>query len=77
MNMHEKHMELIDAVNNATTLHQHWTNYCKLEGWREGLRDCGREPDLIGADLEQFGRGHESRPMCCGVFSDWRESSNS
>lgn len=70
--MHDKHMELIDAVNNAATEHDHWTAHCRLEGWRDGVRDAGRRVDLIAADLEQFERGFESRPMCCGVFNDWQ-----
>jgi hypothetical protein len=74
--MHEKHMALIDAVNNAKTQHEHWSAYCTLNGWRQGLRDCGLEPGLIEADLEQFSRGHEHRSMCCGVFTEWIESPN-
>jgi len=70
--MHDKHMQLIDAVNNAKTRHDHWTAYCILRGWREGMADCGRSVDLIAADLTQFERGHEGRPMCCGVFNDWK-----
>lgn len=74
LSMHEKHMLLIDAVNNAKTKQEHWDAGSKLQGWRQGVRDCGREPDLCAADLEQFERGHENRPMCCGVFLDWEEA---
>ena len=72
MNLHNRHMQLVDAVNHAKTEHEHWIAYWKLEGWRDGVRDAGNEVDLIAADLEQFDRGFEARPMCCGVFSDWK-----
>ena len=76
MTLHEKQMELVDAVNNAKTTHEHAVAYWQLMGWREGVRACGREPDLIACDLTQFERGNENRPMCCGVFNDWSESPN-
>lgn len=71
MTIHERHMELIDAVNNAKTRAEHQQAYWRLQGWRDGLRDCHREPDLIRADMEQFSRGFQDRPMCAGVFNDW------
>jgi hypothetical protein len=74
MTKHEKHMKLIDDVNNAKTRHDYWTAHCILHGWREGMSDAGQYLDLIAADLTQFERGHEARPMCCGVFNDWKES---
>lgn len=76
MTLHEKQMELVDAVNNAKTTNEHSVAYWQLMGWREGVRACGREPDLISCDLAQFERGHKDRPMCCGVFNDWSETPN-
>jgi len=64
-------MQFVDAVNNAKSRDERWAADCKLHGFREGLRAAGIEPDLIACDLTQFERGHENRPMCCGVFSDW------
>jgi hypothetical protein len=72
MTIHEKHMEMVDAVNNATTESGHWDAGMKLRGFREGLRAAGIEPNLCACDMTQFERGHEHRPMCCGVFNDWK-----
>lgn len=71
MTLHEKHMKLIDAVNNSDTIDENWTNQCILWGWQKGIEDAGLRLDLIAADLEQFERGNEHRPMCCGIFLDW------
>lgn len=71
MTIHERHMELIDAVNNAADREDYWRHYWMLCGWRDGLRSCGYEPDLIRADMEQIARGFKDRPMCAGVFNDW------
>jgi hypothetical protein len=71
--IHEKHMMLVDAVNDATTQRAHSDAWMVLRGWREGMADAGREVDLCHADLEQFDRGFTERPMCCGVFLDWEE----
>jgi hypothetical protein len=68
MTLHEKHMQMIDAVNNAVNREDYWTAYCKLWGWRDGVADAGGRLDYIAADLEQFDRGYENTPMCCGVF---------
>ena len=70
MTRHEKHMQLIDAVNNATNPTEKRLAECRLEGWRDGVRDAGGRVDLIGADWEQIERGHGDRLMCCGVFLD-------
>lgn len=72
MTLHQKHMAMIDAVNNATTRSEHEVARLRLSGWREGVRAAGKEPSLIGADLAQIDRGHGDRPMCCGVFNDWK-----
>ena len=70
--MHEKHMTLVDAVNNAKTEEEHFWKSRYLHGWRQGIEDAGFQLDLCEADLEQFDRGFEHRPMCCGVFLDWQ-----
>lgn len=74
MTIHEKHMQLIDAVNNATTDDEHWSATRYLDGWRDGIQDTGHRLSLIDADLTQFRRGFEHRPMCAGVFLDWKEA---
>ena len=65
-------MSMIDDVNNAKTEHEHFSAQCWLWGWRKGVRDAGYSLDLTLADLEQFSRGFKDRPMCCGVFNDWK-----
>ena len=73
MTTHEIHMQLIDAVNNAATPAAKREAEAMLRGWRAGVRHAGGRVDLIAADLEQTNRGHEDRPMCCGVFLDGGE----
>lgn len=68
-----KHIELLEAVNNAKTEHEHWSASKRLEGFRMGLEDCRRKPDLMGCDLHYLDQGID-RPMCCGVFLDWEPS---
>lgn len=72
--IHQKHMMLVDAVNEAKTERAHSDAQMILRGWREGMADAGRPVELCHADLEQFDRGFTERPMCCGVFLDWEES---
>jgi hypothetical protein len=71
MNIHLTHMSLIDAVNNSQTELQHQLAEARLGGFREGLRIGGYEPDLIAADMHYLDQGID-RPMCCGVFLDWK-----
>jgi hypothetical protein len=70
MTIQEKHMQFVDKVNNATTQLEQRYAEGELNGFREGLRAAGIQPDLIACDLAQFERGHGDRPMCCGVFLD-------
>ncbi len=72
MTKHEKHMKLIDDVNNAKTRHEHEIAYWMLHGWRKGMSDAGHEVDLCAADITQMERGHENRNMTCGIFHDWK-----
>jgi len=65
------HTDLIDAVNDAKTVHTHTYADGVLQGWRAGLVHCGRRWDFVEADnhsTERFG----DRPMCCGVLLDWK-----
>lgn len=66
------HLTLVDAVNDATTQVAHDIAYWTLVGYRQGVEDCGRTPDLIGADLHSMARFGEDRPICCGVLLDWK-----
>ena len=69
--LHEQHMKLVDAVNNAPDDRTRREADVRLGGWLDGLqaandgRHIGRL--LMRADIEQMERGYE-RPMCAGVF---------
>lgn len=71
MNIHEKHIELIEAVNNSATERTHWDNYNVLNGWRQAFDDMGRTLDLCACDMHYIDQGIE-RPMCCGILLDWK-----
>ena len=71
MNLHLKHIELVEAVNNAKTELEHALAEHHLNGWRDGVNDCGRRVNLMDADLHYMDKGVD-RPMCCGVFLDWK-----
>jgi hypothetical protein len=71
VSLHEEHMKRVDAVNNAQSQAEHWAAQDVLRGFRDGVKAAGVTLDLTQCDLEQFERGFEGRPMCCGVFLDW------
>lgn len=68
---YEKHIQLVEAVNNASTETEHFAAEIRLRGWREGMEDAGRPVSLLAADSFYLDQGID-RPMCCGVFLDWR-----
>lgn len=65
-----RHVELLDAVNDAKTQAEHDMAYWKLQGWRDGLEYCNRRWDFIEADQHAFEK-YGDRPVCCGVLLDW------
>jgi hypothetical protein len=69
--MANKHTDLIDAVNDATTEYEHTRADAFLQGWRDGLKDCGRRWSFIEADEHTEAR-FPGRPICCGVLLDWK-----
>lgn len=69
----EKHIELVEAVNNATTEIEHSIADAKLHGFRLGLRHAGAKLNLADCDMFYIDQGID-RPMCCGVFLDWEPS---
>lgn len=71
MDLYEKHIELVEAVNNAKTELEHILAVSLLAGWREGCSDAGKPVSLIDADLYYIDQGIE-RPICCGEFLDWK-----
>ena len=66
-----KHIELVEAANNAATDAEHNTALAKLVGFRDAL-DCmsPRPLHLIECDQHYLMQGID-RPMCCGVWLDW------
>ena len=72
-NVHSEHMKRVDAVNEAKTEREHQDANLVLKGFRDGLDAAGLSPRIyMDCDLAQFARGFEHRPMCCGVFLDWK-----
>lgn len=71
MNLHTKHMKLLDAANYAATEKDRHDALQKLYGWREGIKDAGVRLDLCAADLDYMSSGVEC-DMCAGVFLNWR-----
>ncbi len=65
-----KHLELVRAVNSATTVREHDLAQERLRGWREGVEYCGVKWDFIAAD-EDTEAIYPGRPYCCGVLLDW------
>jgi hypothetical protein len=74
MKLHDKHMELVDAVNNATDWRDKQLRTQFLNGWLEGLEDAGEHTGwlLTRADREQMKRGNV-QAMCGGVFLDGKK----
>jgi len=72
MTLHEKHLELVDAVNDAETEGQHMRSTIVLYGFRSGVEACGRSLDLIGCDFHTIEKHGQYREMCCGVLLDWK-----
>ena len=72
MNIHERHLELVDAVNDAATYAEH--SYCSaiLTGFRDGIRTAGKHLDLIACDLHTMEKHGEDREMVCGELLDWK-----
>lgn len=71
MSPHDEHIKRIDAVNAAKTRSEHTLAAAELAGFRDGLEVAGVRLSYIACDETQFARGHQDRPMCCGVFLDW------
>jgi len=72
MSLYDKHMQLVDDVNNAKTEAAHRLAEQFLRGWREGVRDMNGYVSLIDADLHSMARFEGERPMCGGVLLDWK-----
>lgn len=71
--MHQKHIKLVELVNNSKTIEQHRFNENYLDGWRQGVKDSGITLSLLDCDIYYLDQGIE-RPMCAGVWLDWEET---
>ena len=73
--IHTKHLELVHAVNAATTKEEHQIAEARLRGFREAAEAIGQNVGLMmmAADMHYIDQGID-RPMCCGVFLDWSPS---
>ena len=72
MSIHERHLQLVDAVNNSATDSER--RYCSaiLSGFRDGIRTAGKHLDLIAGDFHTMEKHGEDREMCCGELLDWK-----
>lgn len=64
----DRHIQLVEAVNNAKNKKEERTAADVLYGFREALNVLGIN-QLIDCDLYYINKGID-RPMCCGVFLD-------
>lgn len=73
MSLREKHIQLVESVNNSTTEAEHHDAQLRLGWWREGVMDADVNLSLMAADMHYLNQGID-RPMCCGVWLDWTPS---
>jgi len=74
-----RHLELVDAVNNAKTLEERKAAHSYLRGWREGWANARSPYDtdvdvgglIIEADLYAMWKYGEDADMHGGVLMDW------
>ena len=73
----ERHHQLLDAVNHATTEAEHERAMNYLRAWRDGVWlargwDAARQGRMIcDGDRYYFDGPDDDRPMCGGVWLDW------
>lgn len=65
----DKHIALVEEVNNSTSEDQHSFALQKLRGFRDALDIIGVN-HLCACDQFYLDKGI-NRPMCCGVWLDW------
>lgn len=73
MSTRRKHIELVEAVNNAKTQQEHDRAEAVLQGYRLAFDETYDGYNPMDADLHYMDQGVR-RPMCCGVFLDWKPS---
>jgi|GEM_PF-4809864 len=70
MTLTEKYIEKVIHLNNAVDLIEHKLLRNRLDGWTQGVKDCGGKILWTRADNYYLNQGID-RPMCCGVWLDW------
>lgn len=70
-----RHLELVDAVNDAKTHSERALAEARLQGYREGASINGIS--LMEADLYSMEKHGKNAPMCCGVLLDWQPDGDS
>ena len=70
----DRHIEIVEQVNNSKDQREHNYNETYLHGFREALilMDIHQ---IIECDWHYLEQGID-RPMCGGVFLDWQEQSD-
>lgn len=71
MSTRTKHIELVEAVNNALTQAEHDRAEAVLRGFRLAFDEHYDGFSLMDCDRHYLDQGID-RPMCCGVFLDWK-----
>ena len=67
----DKHIELVESVNNSRTIAEHESAKQRLRGFRDALDHMEPRPmHLVKCDHHYLDQGID-RPMCCGVWLDW------
>jgi len=73
--LHDKHLEMVRAVNDAKTEREHREADLRLQGFRACADIVCCESFfgemLMAADVYYANAGI-GRPMCCGVWLDWK-----
>lgn len=72
----EKHIQLVEAVNNASTVTERTVALLELTWWRKGVKDALGSDDaqeghfLMQADCFYLDQGLDL-PTCGGIRLDW------
>lgn len=78
--LYEKYIKRVEAINSAKTQHEHDYLSARLGGWLDGVDDAGshvRTGSLcMAADNFYMDQGID-RPMCGGIFLDWKPEEQS
>jgi hypothetical protein len=64
---------LLEVNDESKTEAEHRIIDANFEGWKQGIEDAtGRRFNGDYYYIDLFSRGMPERPLCCGVFLDWK-----